>query len=543
MTSTRLKRFSLGALTLALFVSACSGQSQSSPGAAPAGGGSGPSGELVYATTSFGSENFDPSQTPTPFAGAGLGGPIFESLYMFIPPSGEVQPYLLDHAEMAADSMSWTLKLRDGITFSNGDPMTADDVKFSLERYMSPDSKSTMRSTLAAAIDSIDVLDQLTVRLNLKAPLIDLPQVLAPNPGSEGIVLPSKYIQQVGWDGFAQAPIGSGPYVVAEHKTGQSVTYLPNSRYWRSQPTFSKITTLLVPEEQTRISMLQEGTADMADISPSNKSDVEASGLKTVIVSDAVTMMVQFVGAYGDYPDNPLKNANVRKALTLAVDKNAMLDGLNAGLGHVASIGPSMPGISPGAPSLPATAYDPATARTLLEQAGYPNGFTFTFWAANAVCTADQAKQLGQTLASYWQKIGVTTNVAPVDYTLFRPKAQANPFPTELVGTAYPFCNGPQEGIRDLLNRFYSKGALHTSDVADAEIQTALNAPTLDQQQQAVGAAYQKVYDEYAALPLYYGSLVWAVDDKAANDAVSPGVPFVMSWWVKDVPTASSGGR
>ncbi|MDE3074770.1 MAG: ABC transporter substrate-binding protein [Chloroflexota bacterium] len=516
-------------LLVALLLTACGGAGSAASSPPASSGGD----ELTYAASTFGQENFDPSQTPTPYAGAGLGGPIFESLFMFMPPSGELKPYLLQSATMAADGMSWTFKLRDGIKFSNGDPMSADDVKFSLERYISNQSRTTMRKTLGAAISSMDVADRLTVKLNLRTPVIDLPNVFAPNPGSEGIVLPAKYIQKVGWKAFAEKPIGSGPYVLTDHKPGQSVTYAANPNYWRAKPLFKKITTLLIPEEQTRISMMESGKADLADISPINKAPVEKAGLKTLIIPDATTNMVQFIGAYGSYPDNPLKKLEVRKALTLAVDKKAILNALGAGLGELASIGPSKPGISPGAPELPATPYDPTEAKRLLAQAGYPNGFDLTFWATNGVCTADFSKQLGQTLGSYWQKIGVNTTISPVDYAVFRPKAQANPFKPETVGTAYPFCNGPQEGIRDLINRFYSKGAQHTSDLADPYIPKALAAKKLEDQQQYVDAAYRKVYENYAALPIYYGSLVFAADGRAAGDRIAKGVPFVMSWWVK----------
>ncbi|MDE3077043.1 MAG: ABC transporter substrate-binding protein, partial [Chloroflexota bacterium] len=419
---------------------------------------------------------------------------------------------------------------------SNGDPMTADDVKFSLERFLSSASKTINRQTLSTSIGSIDVVDPLTIKLTMKSPLIDLPYLLTAN---EGIVLPSKYIAKVGWADFAKQPIGSGPYTLVDHKAGQSVTYRPNTSYWGSaKPSLKEIKLLAVPEEQTRIALLESGKADLADISATSSGAVQKAGFKTVLVPATYTYAIYFAGAYGNYKDTPVKKLAVRKALALALDKKAILNALSPGQGEVANQA-SVADASQGVPDMPPTPYDPNQAKQLLQQAGYPKGFTFKFYAWDSLgCSSETAKEFAQAVAGYWQKIGVTTEITPASITVMRPKIFGKPVSPDVVGAAFDFCPGGGEPLRTLALDYYSKGTLHATDVADGDIENALKATSPQEQIRLVGSAYRKIYNDYSTIPVLFAGHVFAADGKLAGYPTTRGTATMLLWWITPRPAS-----
>ncbi|MGH2363432.1 MAG: ABC transporter substrate-binding protein [Chloroflexota bacterium] len=521
--------------------SASPSTSSAAPTSSAAGG---PSGTLTFSVPSFLVETFDPSITQSLISSPSLGAPIFQGLWAYMPPNGKIMPYLLDSATMAPDAMSWTLKLRKGITFSDGSPMTSADVKFSIDRYRSPQARTSNTQTLQHLIKDVTIVDPLTVKIDLNSPSVQFPGVMT-FPGNSVLMLPKAYIDKVGWGTFATKPMGSGPYILASHTPGQSVTYTPSSHYWggptgKSHASFSTIKVLKVPDEQTRIAQLQSHSADIAEISATSVKQAQQANLHVLSFPDSIPYAIFFAGDYGNFPNSPLRNTDVRKALNLAIDRKALLNGLNAGQGEVANLF-SKPDPSIGIPNVPPIPYDPAQAKQLLAKAGYPNGFTLKFWATDIVaCSADYAKQMGESLASYWGKIGVKTDVVPIAYTLLRPKVFANPVAPDVAGTAYDWCaGGPTPAAEQMETLFYTKGPIHETNVADAAITKALDATSASTQVQLTSAAWMQLYNEYVDVPLYHGPYLFAADAKAANYPITPGLPDMLSWWATSLPFSS----
>jgi peptide/nickel transport system substrate-binding protein len=513
---------------LSVVTVAC-GAASSTPTSAPPAS-TAPAEELTVVVPTFSAFNFDTYQgaSLSGYANGILTGPVFETLWTYPLPGKEPQPFLLQSATPSPDFTNWTLKLRPGITFSNGDPMTADDIKFTFERNQNPATAISSTATLKGS--TLTVVDPLTLRIDLKAPVLDLPANLAASPD---LILPAKYLQQVGGPAFSQNPVGSGPYLVSTVQPGQTVTYAPNPAYWggpsgSSRPLLQKIRLEAVPEEATRVSLLKSGQADIALISTDTRSDVESAGFKALVVPDANTYSVSFSGEYGDVPDSPIKNPLVREALTLALDKKSLADAVLGGTGDVPSLSPD----SPAALKLPPTPYDPARARDLLQQAGYPNGFDLKFYKLDQCGTQDWALAV----ADYWQKIGVNTQVIPTAYATFRPKANTFPPPADLVGTASDICHPPDlttaEGLNHLQSIYSSEGNGHLTNVADAEIDQALGARTPDAQIQAMAAAYQKLYANYPNILVFSFGNVYGVSKQAENYPLTPGWPTMLTWWV-----------
>lgn len=490
-----------------------------------------PAGTLVMAWIRLDDETWDPSLQKALLTTYAPAGPLYESLYRIEPPEGKARPWLLESGQMAKDALSWTFKLRDGIRFSNGDPMTAEDVKFSLDRYRSPAATSAQAGRFRNTIKDVVVVDRLTVRVELTKPMVTMP-ILLSDPNNEGIVLPKKYIEKIGWAAFGRKPIGSGPYKLIEHRPAESITFEPMQDHWRADPIFAKIHIVKVAEERARIAALQRGEVDIIAVSTDAAKEIKKKGFR-ILQGQPFNWAIHFYGNYGDYPPGPLSKLAVRKALNLAINKQEMLDKLLDGIGELSAYNLSAPGYSLGAPKgLKPTPYDPAEAKRLLQQAGYPNGFELTFHAVGSSGCPDPS-DLVATVADYWKRIGVRTVIQPMDRAVYRPLWAGKKHQDPIVGTAGSDC-GPARltALADLTVVHWSKGLFKLTDVADAEIEKALAAKSLDEEVRYSEQAYRKVYDNYVNVPILYVPLTFAASKKFPEPPAYRGSGANVSVWM-----------
>jgi peptide/nickel transport system substrate-binding protein len=234
---------------------------------------------LVIALDTLGAQVMDPiADTRAPHAH--YHAPVWDSLVGFDFEKGGIGPGVAERWERAADGRSWTFYLRKGQRFHNGDPLTAHDVKFSLERIMLPESISSGAAALRRAVDRIDVVDDLTVRVHTKGVIPHFAASLSRAVFMEGTVMPKKYIEAVGTKGFREKPVGSGPWKFVRSVPGDRIEYeAVNYPHWRGTPQFKRMTLLLVPEQSTRLAMVRTGEAGIASIGPDGiNEDRECAG-------------------------------------------------------------------------------------------------------------------------------------------------------------------------------------------------------------------------------------------------------------------------
>lgn len=506
--------------------SAVSGSTSAPTAAAPAkpapAANPEPAGDAVVATADLGPESWDPSRSVVLMEY--IPGLFFESLWLHSPPNGEPLPLLLESGTMATDALSWTLKLRSGIKFSNGDAMTSEDVKFSLQRYSADDAKNASAATLRGAFSSIDVVDPLTVKITLKQPLLQLPYLLAGKRGGEGIVLPKKYIEQVGWDTFAKAPVGSGPYKLKEARIGESILFEAVPDHWRATPRYKTVKVLKVPEEQARVALLKSGQADLGQITVASTKNLEQSGLSILEIPYGVSWRAYMFGTAADYPNNPLQKLEVRKALTLAINKQEMLNTLYDGRGEVSTWGHTPPNALGAPKGIPPTPFDQAQAKQLLQQAGYPNGFDITIIAVTGATCDAYIQDFAQALASYWSQIGVRPKVETMEFTTARPLFAGARHDPKIVGNVQLYCNsGNPIALLDLNSVYYGKAGFKVATAGDTEIEAALSSKTLDDLVRNSEAAYRKIHEAYQSLPIFYGSALWAGKKSLADLPITAG--------------------
>ena len=217
-----------------------------------------PEGQLTWAVhVSLAPTWFDPAETPgiiTPFM-------LLYALHdaMVKPMPGQTAEKCLAEAwSMAQDGLSYEFTVRAGAKFHNGEPVTAEDVKFSFERY-----RGTSAALMKERVAAVEVPDARTVRFVLKRPWPDFLTFYSAATGA-GWIVPKKYVQEVGEEGFKKAPIGAGPYKFVSFTPGVELIFEAFEDYWRKKPSVKRMVLKVIPEEATRLAALKRGEVDLA---------------------------------------------------------------------------------------------------------------------------------------------------------------------------------------------------------------------------------------------------------------------------------------
>ena len=409
-------------------------QAEAKPTAALVMESTGPSGTLTVALENLGAQVTDPILQSR--AGhAQYQAPIYDALLGFNYESefGGVGPGVAKEWGIDPDGSSWTFKLEEGLVFHNGESLTSEDVKFSLERTMfhpetvTSDAKRLSRQLRNPAEEGIEVIDPLTVRIHTDGPKPHFWSLLTRAVFQGGQIMPKDYIETVGDDVFRQEPVGSGPWMYARHSVGDFFEYEAFDKSHRGVPHFQELKLLLVPEESTKIAMVRTGQADIIDLVPESAPEVLDAGAKLTVIEGVGMFIFQFWGLYFDEAkDLPTTDVRVREAMSLAINRQDMIDFTMNGYAR-----PSMPfatfptSVDVDVPrwqnwAKEALVYDPDRAKALLQEAGYGDGFDLTFWSTNFSGTP-YMNDLSQALAGFWEEIGIKVDLKVVEGGVWRP--------------------------------------------------------------------------------------------------------------------------
>lgn len=293
---------------------------------------------------------------------------IVERLFRIDPASGDIVPYLATGWERVDDN-TITITLRPGITFTNGEPMNAEAVKFSLETL----AVEPTHMNHLGAVERVDIIDDLTVNVVTSIPIPVLPLTLA----QFGHVIPPAYYQEVGPDGFAAKPIGTGPFMFESQVPGQSITLVRNDNYWDGASAIESIVYRPIPEDSARISALLAGEIDIATNVPGSQYN-RIDNANGVHIASVVGYSAK-LGLLDALPGSPLEDPRVRQAVNYAVNKELLLEVLNGGHGTLSTCQTATPQFFGHNPNLQPYPYDPDKARALLAEAGYANGVDVVF--------------------------------------------------------------------------------------------------------------------------------------------------------------------
>ncbi|MBI3326405.1 MAG: hypothetical protein HYZ81_06860 [Nitrospinae bacterium] len=306
------------------------------------------------------------------------------------------------------DEKTWQFKLREGVVFHNGDPFTAEDVKFSLERAVAENPRTSVYAALNT-LECVDILDTHTVNLVTTQPDPLLPTRLS---YYGGMMLPKEYFEKVGMEGFGKAPVGTGSLKFVEWKKNERLVFEAHQRYWRPPLPYEKIIYKPYPETAARIAALLAGEVDfITAVPPDQVQVIEKSG--TAKVAGAI-----YAGFYSytlNVKTPPLDNKLVRQALHYAIDRQSIVKNLWRGRGVVPNDAyPNMDKLGYDT-SKPPFEYDPKKAKDLLTKAGYKGEEVLI---ESAVGYLANDKQLTETLAAMFQDVGVNAKVQVLEYSV-----------------------------------------------------------------------------------------------------------------------------
>lgn len=327
-----------------------------------------------------------------------ISSEIVESItkYVWDGKDYKLQPSLAEKWEQV-DEHTWRFHLRAGVKFTNGEPLTAEAVRFTKDVYM-----ENKRSGPPLVGDlEIKVVDDLTFDVVTKVP--NLPTV--PAQLSFLYVYPPAYFTQVKTQGFGNAPIGTGPYVLDSWQKGVAITLKANPDYWGDKPKVQKIVYRSIPDDVTRVAELQAGSADVvADLSPSLTPLVEALPDAEVKRIPSQRRVFFFVSA----KHKPTDDVRVRQAIAHAIDRGAIVDSL-LGQDAVPLKGIYLPGEIGYEASFEGIPHDPEKAKALLAEAGFADGITIDlhFTQDGTVMEPYVAQAVQAQLAA----VGITANL------------------------------------------------------------------------------------------------------------------------------------
>lgn len=311
---------------------------------------------------------------------------IYETLLRRDSVTNELVPWLATEMPTQVSDTTWQFTLREGVTFSNGDPFNAESAAFSINRVMNPDYNSAQIDFYGGIVDAV-AIDTYTLEVHLAAadPVFAARmyrlKMLSPTATDDSIV---------------ETAVGTGPYMLSSWNRGQDVTLTANPTYWGEQPSIQNVTIKFIPESNSRVAGLQSGEIQLATLLPPE----QAKDAPQVITRDGIEFPVYRLKNYAGVLQDP----RIRQALNYAVDKESLANDLFSGYASVAACQPLTPAHFGYNPDLSAYPYDPEKAKALLAEAGY-NGEEVSLLGATGRWLKDA--EMTQAVIGYLTAVGI----------------------------------------------------------------------------------------------------------------------------------------
>jgi peptide/nickel transport system substrate-binding protein len=387
--SPRTRRIMVGSLALVLI--------------APALALAAPEGQITYALHfSLAPTLFEPAETPGVVSPFMILYALHDALVKPMP-GKSMAPSLAESWSMSSDGLFYEFVLRKGPRFHTGEPVTADDVKFSFERYRGISAKM-----LKDRVAAVETPDAGRIRFRLKQPWPDFMTFYATPATGANWIVPRKYVEKVGEEGFKKAPVGAGPYRFVSFTPGIELVLEATDAYWRKTPSVKRLVFKSAPDVATRLVMLKSGDADLAYALP-GEIGAEVQRTPTLTLRPTPFTSTHWL-LFADQFDasSPWHDRRVRLAATHAVDRHAINQAESLGFSKITgSIIPTNFDFYWQPPVYP---FDPAKAKQLLAEAGYPKGFEAgDLWCDVSTTGASEAA------LNYFQAAGIRTKLRPLE--------------------------------------------------------------------------------------------------------------------------------
>ena len=433
-----------------------------------------------------------------------------------------VRPALAESWE-SVDPNTWIVHLREGVKFHDGSPLTAEDVVYSLERAPNvPNSPASFGGSVAD-IESMEIIDDHTIRFTSKTPS----PLFVQNIGTVYIVSKAATEGKSNEDfNSGAAAIGTGPYKFVSWEPGDKLVLERNDDYWGDKPAYEKVTMRFLSNDAARVAALLSGAVDLIDlVPPADLPSLRANSDITVYDTPTVRLIYLALNQQDDAPyitdldgkplaENPFKDARVRKAVSLMIDRQAIIDRLLYGAGEAASqIVPE--GVFGFNPDIAVPQVDIDQAKALLAEAGYPDGFGITIHSSNDRFSQDA--ELAQVLGQFLARGGLKVNgVETLPYSVYSKDAGKNAYGAFV----FSYGNSTGESSRGLLSALhtYDKEAnlgtlnrfRYSNPAFDKAVEDAAQIFNDDEREAALQKAAAIAAEDTAVVPLYFQALSWA---------------------------------
>ncbi len=445
---------------------------------------------------------------------------VFESL-TDVDPQTKLIPGLAE-SWRALDALTWEFKLRRGVKFHDGSEFTAEDAVFSIARPLSIKGSPGGFASSVRAVESATAVDRHTLRVRTKYPYGALPEEL-----NSILIVSRKHAQNAGPEDFdsGRAMVGTGPYRFVRYQRGDRLELARHDNWWGKTPPWTRVTLRVIPADPSRTAALLSGeldviehvpSADLKNIIKNNKLRVSQNTSWRTILLHLDQYRAQPPGVSGPdgkpLADNPFRDLRVRRAMSMAINRNAIAERVMEGLAVPAAniVSPDVFGHNTALKPLP---YDPEGAKRLLEEAGYPKGFRITLVGPNNRYINDQ--QILQTVAQLLTRVGIQTRVEAMPMSAFLGRVRKEETAVSLLGWGSFAADLALRSLVAAPNPEKGYGAWNWGRYAnpkvDALMEQALASVDRGKREALAREANSLAMQDLAFIPLHHQIVSWAM--------------------------------
>ena len=459
------------------------------------------------------------STDPTKFFAANdylLMANVYESLYGH-DEKGNLVPTLATGVEIKDDGLTYEFSLRPNVKFHNGNPFTAEDVRFSWQKAIDPVRKWPRAGVLAANIADVEIVNPLKVRIKLKKRDAGLMENLDTNL----YMLNKKHVEAVGDAVFGENPMGTGPFVFKGRKIKEFIALEGNTAYWGKAPAVGKLMLRIVTDESTRLAQLQSGEVDIADnISPFLA--VRMKGVQNLRVIQGPTLRNMYIMMNATGKNDRMKNEEVRRAFMSMVDTERLTKSVYLGFAQPAKLNCGQGGA--GCTGTPAPRIDPKQAREMLVKAGFDFSKPLNFYGM-ASGFIPQTRELVEALAQRFSEAGVQTKITLLEYAAWVQAEMAKSPDVDMIFCMFPDYSKEPSGRLQRGMRSGSQFSWYEDPVLDEMIDKMNDFTNIPAREKHISGIYQRINDKAAVIPLWATDMIYV----ARNEV--QWVPTVNTTW------------
>jgi peptide/nickel transport system substrate-binding protein len=452
-------------------------------------------------------------------------------------PQGEATYSLAEHAEMTADFRKAAFRLRPGLKFHDGQPLTTADVKWTYENY-----KGSHVKIFRDKLEQIQIVDDRTIVFHFKAPFLEFMELYNGGVSGIGWVIPKHYYEKVGREGFKARPLGAGPYKFVSQQAGVQMDFEAWEEYWRRTPATKTIVVKGIRDNAARLAAMQTGELDLA-------FGMTGKVFPQVVADKNLRWVPNFTGPWWlmfpgyNEPESPFHDKRVRQAVSLAINREFLVRQETEGVGKIWGnwISPeNRDALKGDGKDLPVPEFNVEKGKQLLAQAGFPNGFEFE-WFVPFVPYFD----MGERILTDLRAVGIRGKLQSLEGPAFRGKIgqgrKGFPGNRTIVQNIDPRPGGAKANVG-----LYAVCASPSSQVCEPHIEKlwARHQATtdLEERDRLIKSIQRTLIDEYYFVPLYWNPFVHAVGPKVLPEGKgierywdSLHAPYPWPWEVWEV--------